>query len=113
MVKDENAGVSNPGETGTKIPLCPSHKHPSRACFLLDGMAAQQTEAQPVRGERCHAIVFERQPGAVSLLFVWLDKINDKRIYCIESLITFWVIKSDFLLSVSNFCLIGDENFIW
>ena len=93
MVEDENAGVSNPGETGTKIPLCPSHKHPSRACFLLDGMAAQQTEAQPVRGERCHAIVFEGQPGAVSLLFVWLDK--------------------KFLFSVSVFCLIGDENFIW
>ena len=41
------------------------NQHPGRAGFLLDGVAAQQTEAQSVWGECPDADVLEGQSGVV------------------------------------------------
>ena len=41
------------------------NQHPGRAGFLLDGVAAQQTEAESVWGECPDADVLEGQPGVV------------------------------------------------
>ena len=62
MVENENGGVSHPGEACPQVPLRPGNQHPGRAGFLLDGVAAQQTEAQ---GEFPDADVLEGQPGVV------------------------------------------------
>ena len=65
MVENENRGVSHPGEACPQVPLRPGNQRPGRAGFLLDGVAAQQTEAQSVWGEFPDADVLEGQPGVV------------------------------------------------
>ena len=67
-------------------------------------------------GERHHADVPEGQPGAVIRLFVCLDQKTDNRIYsyqdCIQSRTIFWVIKSDFLFSISDFSFLREDKFM-
>ena len=55
----------DPGEACPQVPLRPGNQRPGREGFLLDGVAAQQTEAQSVWGECPDADVLEGQSGVV------------------------------------------------
>ena len=65
MVEDQEGAISDTGEACKEVPLRPSYKHPGREGLQLAWMAAEQEKAQPVRGERFHAALPQRQPGTL------------------------------------------------
>ena len=69
MVEDQEAAISDPGEACEEVPLRAGHEHPGREGLQLDGVLAQQEEAELVRGECPHAALPKGHPGTVNCLF--------------------------------------------
>ena len=61
------AAISKILEAGDEIPLRSSHQHSGGESVQVDGLPAEQKEAQLVRRERVHAAFPQGQHGALIL----------------------------------------------
>ena len=66
-MKAMEAAISKILEAGDEIPPRSSHQHSGWESVQLDGLPAQQKEAQFVRGERVHAAFPQGQHRALIL----------------------------------------------
>ena len=66
MVENQNGAISNLSASCQEVPLRASHEHRGRKGLQLDGVLAEQEEAQLVRRQRLDAALPQRQPGTVN-----------------------------------------------